>query len=307
MPSYNIIFLSLLVLILNGCATKFNVPEEPGSVPVCQFPYCIRLALVLGGGGARGMAHVGVLEEFERAGIPIDLIVGCSAGSVVGALYADCPDAGAVKTLLNPLKKWDILDLDFSRCRYGLVQGRSFRRFLERNLSVRCFEKLRIPLCIAVTDLLEGKMVCLSSGPLIPAVHASSAVPFVFAPVHLHDRLLVDGGVTDPVPVCIAKKLEACIIVAVDLSELLPKTCPTNLFGIAKRSAEIKFLLQSESCIDGADVVIRPELDGVGLFDDRNNEHVYEAGRKGAREAIPKILDLLEQKGFWHTASFVVE
>ncbi|MBA2369141.1 MAG: patatin-like phospholipase family protein [Candidatus Protochlamydia sp.] len=307
MRRYTFYFLFILLFSFTGCATRFSVPAEPRPVPKCLFPSCIRLALVLGGGGARGMAHVGVLEEFEKAGIPIDVIVGCSAGSVVGALYADCPNAGTVKSLLNPLKKWDILDLDFSRCRYGLVQGRSFTRFLEKNLCAHSFEKLRIPLCIAATDLLEGKMVCLNSGPLIPAVHASSAVPFVFAPVQLHDRLLVDGGVTDPVPVCIAKKLHAEIIVAVDLSELLPKTCPSNLFGVAKRSAEIKFLLQSESCVDGADVVIRPELGGVGLFDDRNNEHVYEAGRKAAREAIPKIIDLLEQKGFWYTTCFANE
>ena len=299
MRSFSILL--LLVFFLNGCATKFNVPDEPRPIPACLFPSCIRLALVLGGGGARGMAHVGVLEEFERAGIPIDVIIGCSAGSVVGALYADCPDAGAVKSLAQPFKKVGHTSA-ISQCRYGLVQGRSFTKFLEKNLSVNCFEKLRIPLCIAATDLLEGKMVCLNSGPLISAVHASSAVPFVFAPVLLHERLLVDGGVTDPVPVCIAKKLGAEIIVAVDLSELLPKTCPTNLFGVAKRSAEIKFLLQSESCVDGADVVIRPELNGVGLFDDRNNELVYQAGRKAAREAIPKIFELLEQKGFWHTS-----
>ncbi len=292
-------FIYLISLLLYGCETKYHLPANPKPIPDCPLCHEVRLALVLGGGGARGMAHVGVLEEFEQAGIPIDLIVGCSAGSIVGALYADCPKASYLKKILRPLKKWDILDVSFWQCRYGFVQGRSLRQFLKKNLRAKYFEELYIPLCCAATDLIEGEVICLNSGPLIPAVHASAAVPFVFSPVYLHDRLLVDGGVADPVPVCMAKKNLAQVVVAVDLSELLPKTCPTNLFGIAARSAEIKFLLQSESCVKDADVVIRPELGEVGLFDDHKNELVYEGGRKAAREAIPQIIDLLSQKGLW--------
>jgi NTE family protein len=294
----HLIFICLMIL-MSGCQTKFYLPDNPRPLPECPIKHEVRLALVLGGGGARGMAHIGVLEEFERVGIPIDLIVGCSAGSIVGALYADCRKASHVKELLKPLKKWDILDINVWRCRYGFVEGRSIRQFLKKNLRARYFEELCIPLCCAATDLVEGEIICLNSGPIIPAVHASAAVPFVFCPVYLHDRLLVDGGVADPIPVCMAKKNNAQVIVAVDLSELLPKTCPTNLFGVAARSAEIKFLLQSESCVKEADIVIRPELGDIGLFDDRNNDLVYEAGRKAAQEAIPQIIDLLSQKGLW--------
>lgn len=294
--------LGLLSLLLVSCETKFNLPETPCPIPECNPPSEVRLALVLGGGGARGMAHVGVLEEFEKAQIPVDIIIGCSAGSIVGALYADFPRASYVKQLLKPLRKWDILDINIWCCRYGFVQGGSLRKFLKWNLKARCFEQLSIPLCVVATDLLEGELICLNSGPIIPAVHASAAVPFVFTPVLLHDRLLVDGGVADPVPVCVAKKMNAQVVVAVDLSELLPKTCPTNLFGVATRSAEIKFLLQSESCVEGADVIIRPEMGDIGLFDDRNHELVYEAGCKAAKEAIPQILDLLSQKGLWQAS-----
>ncbi|WP_079989514.1 patatin-like phospholipase family protein [Candidatus Protochlamydia phocaeensis] len=298
-------FLSYLCLIgfvgffLSSCDTKYDLPDPPCQIPQCIPPTCVRLALVLGGGGARGMAHIGVLYEFEKAGIPIDAIIGCSAGSIVGALYADCPHAYHLRHILEPLKKWDVLDINIWNARYGLVQGWSLRRFLNRHLHCRYFEQLRIPLYIAATDLLEGRLVCISSGQIIPAVHASAAVPLVFAPVPLYDRLLVDGGVADPVPVAIAKQINAQIVVAVDLSEMLPKTCPTNLFGVATRSAEIKFLLQSESCVKEADVIIRPELGDIGLFDDRNNELAFEAGCKAAREAIPHIIELLSQNGFW--------
>jgi NTE family protein len=243
------------------------------------------------------MSHVGVLAEFEKAGIPIDVIVGCSAGSIVGALYADCPNASYIKKILKPLRTWDILDINIWYGRYGLVQGGALRRFLRYHLSCRCFEQLQIPLYVVATDLIAGELVCINSGSIIPAVHASAAVPFVFSPVYLHNRWLVDGGVADPVPVKTAKKTGAAVVVAVDLSGLLPDTCPTNLFGVATRSAEIKFLLQSESCVQGADVVIQPELGDMGLFDDKNPQHVYEAGAKAAREAIPQIIELLAQKG----------
>ena len=287
----------VLLVFLSSCETKINLPDNPSPIPEILPPHFVRLALVLGGGGAKGMSHIGVLAEFEKAGIPIDVIVGCSAGSIIGALYADCPNAGYIKQLLRPLRTWDILDINIWYGRYGLVQGGALRRFLKRHLSVRCFEELKIPLYVVATDVIAGKLICINSGPIIPAVHASSAIPFIFSPVYLYQRWLVDGGVADPVPVRTAKKTGAAIIVAVDLSGLLLKTCPTNLFGIATRSAEIKFLLQSESCVQGADVVIQPELGDMGLFDDRNPQNVYEAGRKAAREAIPKIKELLSQKG----------
>lgn len=287
----------LMVLGLSSCETKLYLPENPPPIPECAPPDCVRVALVLGGGGAKGMAHVGVLAEFEKAGIPIDVIIGCSAGSIIGVLYADCLDSCYVKHLLKPLRTWDILDINIWYGRYGLVQGGALRRFLKRHLSCERFEDLRIPVYIVATDLLAGKLVCMNSGPIIPAVHASCAVPFVFSPVYLYQRWLVDGGVADPVPVQVAKKMEAAIIVAVDLSGLLPETCPTNLFGVAKRSAEIKFLLQSESCLRGADVIIQPELGDMGLFDDKNPQHVYDAGCKAAKEAIPQIIELLAQKG----------
>lgn len=290
----------LVWLFLSGwvlsCNSKLNLPEHPCPLPECAPPCPIRVALVLGGGGARGISHVGVLEEFERAGIPIDALVGCSAGSIVGALYADCMDLDTLRRVLEPLAKWDILDINIWRCRYGLVQGNYLDKFLKRNLRSRCFEELHIPFYAVSTDLIAGELVTIGSGPLIPAVRASAAVPFVFCPVILYDRMLVDGGVADPVPVKAARALGADIVVAVDLSELLPKTCPTSLFGIASRSAELKLLLEAEYCVQGADVIIRPELGCLSMFDTDHYDFAYEAGRQAAREAIPEVLRLLAEK-----------
>lgn len=294
--------LALLALV-SSCETKVDFPDEPPPVPCIPHPENARLALVLGGGGTKGVAHIGVLSEFEKAGIPIDIIVGCSAGSIVGAIYADYPDAARTKKLMVPLRTWDILDISLLYCRYGFVQGRALNRFLTKNLHSRTFEELQIPLYIVATDVLAGELVSMNSGPLIPAVRASASVPFVFPPLPLHERWLVDGGVADPVPVKTARATGAAVVVAVDLGSLLPKTCPTNLFGVATRSAEIKFLLQSESCVDGADVVIRPNLGDMGMFDDKNQEHVYQAGALAARKAIPQIIALLARSdSFFETA-----
>lgn len=287
--------LCFILLILSSCDTKIDFSDNPPAIPLIKPNKRARVALVLGGGGTKGMAHVGVLAVFEEAGIPIDVIVGCSAGSIVAALYADCPKAAYIKQVFGPLKTWDILDINIWYGRYGLVQGGALRKFLKRNLTCKNFDELQIPLYIVATDLLAGELVCMSYGPIIPAVHASAAVPFVFTPVYLFQRWLVDGGVADPVPVRTARETGAEIVIAVDLSGLLPPTCPTNLFGVAKRSAEIKFLLQSESCLNGADLVIRPELGDMGMFDDKNLEHVYHAGQKAATQILPQLYELLSK------------
>lgn len=299
--SFHFLYLILIVVLFltaSACQTKYVLPDSPEPLPAYLPPKTpVRLALVLGGGGARGLAHVGVLEEFERADIPIDLIIGCSSGSIVGALYANHPHAYYIKTLVEKLKRNDLIDINLFDIRYGLTQGKSLKKFLCKYLGDKEFNQLHIPLLIVATDLLEGELVCLGGGPVIPAVHASCAYPLYFTPVEIYGRVLVDGGVVDPIPVEIARQNHAEIIVAVDLSELLPKTSPANLFGVAKRCAEIKFFKQSESCIKGADIIIRPEIRHIGTFDDKCNQAIYEAGRLAARQALPEILEALRQKG----------
>lgn len=280
-----------LLLFAVGCSPTYRlIPvEDPPPLPSCQMPEEIQVGLVLGGGGAKGLAHVGVLEEFEKAGIPINLIVGCSAGSIVGSLYADYPDAKYVQSILGPMNTNSLLDINIFKAQFGLCQSISLRRMLQSTLNVSCFDELNIPLVIVATDLKTGELIPFAGGPIIPAVRASCAIPLVFAPVRLHGRVCVDGGVADPVPAKVARYFGAKYVIAVDLGGLLPPTSPRNLFSVAARSAEITLLWQSETCVRHADVVIRPALEGVGTFEDEMNEYIMEAGRKAAREMIPKI------------------
>jgi NTE family protein len=241
------------------------------------------------------MAHVGVLEELVNAGIEFDVIIGCSAGSIVGALYADSMDMCVVKDAVKNLKTDKILDIDIWDCRFGLSQGTAMTRMLDDKLNATCFSELKIPFIAVATDLNSGELVPIGSGDLIKAVRASTSIPLVFVPVEMHGRVLVDGGIINPVPVSVARHLGAELVIAVDLCELLPKTFPTNLFGVASRSTEIAFMWQNTLSIRDANINIRPKMCGVGTFNDKAKMQLYMAGREAAREMIPQIKELLSQ------------
>jgi NTE family protein len=129
-------------------------------------------------------------------------------------------------------------------------------------------------------------------------VVASCSIPIVFVPVQHAGRILVDGGVIDPVPVRVARDLGAQFIIAVDIGGSLANEFPTNLLGVGKRAAEITLLWQAESCVEGCEFVIRPNMCGFGTFDDDHKEEIYEAGRQAARDAIPMIKKVLNETNF---------
>jgi len=272
-------------LLLSSCGSQGRILPDPVAAPLPAFyvPENIRVALVLGSGGVRGMAHVGVLEELEAAGIPIDLIVGCSAGSIVGALYADNPNAAATKHAVANIRSQSIFDIDICNCRYGLSQAKNMRKVFDYYLEAERFDELQIPFVAVATDLHSAELVPLGGGDLVTAVEASCSIPFIFVPCKHLGRVFVDGGVIDPVPVQLARDLGAKIIIAVDLAELLPQTFPTNLFEILSRSAEIAFLWQNDGSTQDADIVIRPKTCDCGTFDDNKKWLLYEAGKKSSK------------------------
>ncbi len=291
-------FLLFCLLASSSCSRSiYTFPCKPEPLPdICFENENIGVALVLGGGGARGMFHVGVLEVLEEENIPIDLIVGCSAGAIVGALYADNPCAQNVKEKLIVCTRQDLLDIRLSCCRYGLSKGTALCHFLKKHMVSREFDELKIPFVCVATDLEQGEAVPLGTGPLIPAVQASCAVPFFFQPVVLHGRVLIDGGVVEPNPVAAACIHNPKLIIAVDLTALLHMTAPTSLFGIAQRSAEIMHLNMSRQCLHGADLVIKPVLHPIGMFEDGHTNYLYEEGKRATREMLPQIKELYAQR-----------
>jgi NTE family protein len=283
-----VLFLVALLLVAGAPALNLpqgNFPALPAYTP--QQP--VRVALVLGGGGCRGLAHLGAIRELEAVGIRPDLIIGCSAGSMIGALYADDPTLAEAEEALLNLKRPDLLDMSFFQSRFGPVKGKALQKFMKDHLSSHTFEELKIPLIVVATDLLTGDLVELSHGPLPLAVRASCSFPGLFNPVLFQGRYLVDGGVVSPTPVEVAKKYGAQFIIAIDVSEKLSESKPKQLFGIMKRGIEISYRRLAEQSLQGADVVIKMEFENLGLFTDDRNHEIYTHGREKALAAVQKL------------------
>lgn len=287
------IFVSLALI---GCRSKST--DSTDSTALIELPKFepkkpIRIALALGGGGSKGLAHLGAIQELEAAGIRPDLIIGCSAGAIAGAVYADQPELGGAPENWINLKRADLLDYAFFKPLFGLVEGKSLQKFVHNKLNAKTFGELKIPLILVATDLNSGDIIELCDGDIAPAVRASCAYPGFFKPVSLYGRTLVDGGAACPVPVSIAKKYGADVVIAIDLSEKLPKSGPKHLFDVAKRSLEIAYLKFVEQSLSQADVVIKMNFNQVGTFTDNVNEILYEHGRTAARCQIPEIMKKL--------------
>ena len=266
----------------------------PQAIPPVEFPqHPLKVVLVLGAGGARGMAHVGVIEVLEKNGIPIDYIIGCSAGAIVGALYASEGNSARVKEILMPVRRNELLEISYTSLWNGLSDGSGMRRFLQEHLAEKNFSSLKIPLMVVATDLHYGQLIKINSGDVVSAVHASAALPLVFQPVTWQGRTLVDGGVLDPVPAQFARQMNTKLVIAVDVSEVLPSSLPTNLLGVAKRSMEITYAALSRDGSQYADIVIRPKVGHTWIFDDQQNEQNYMAGKHAAEIFVPVIKDRL--------------
>ena len=287
-----------LVLFLNGCAgttPSLVIPKTPPPAPIIS--PSPNVAVVLGGGGARGYAHIGVLIELQKAHIPIDLVVGASAGSLMGVLYADQGSAQAVADAAMPAGFWDFADIAAFPAMGGVVKGYHLEKFLMKNLHAKTFSELSVPFVAVTTDLTTGETFPISSGPIPPAILASSAVPSVIKPVNLYERVLVDGGVADNVPVDIARTYHPKIIIAVDIGTKLSDDMPHSAFGIAARSYQITSDRLTHMQLAGTAFVIRPDVGQVGMFDLSHNLELVHAGQQAAYDMIPAIKQALKDNG----------
>lgn len=291
---FNHIFLTILMCgfyLLQGCSSlpfDSNINSQPFRPEMPKLTN-VKVALVLGGGGAKGLAHVGVIEELEKAGIYPDLLVGCSAGALVGALYGDKGDIKKTKAVLLQSKTVNFMDFALSALPFGIVKGKSMHRFLKEHLVARDFHQLKIPLISVATNLQFGNLTVFGQGPLIEPLKASAAYPGGFLPVKIGGQYFVDGGVANPVPVEVARRAGAQFVIAVDISEDLTESPPNHLLGIVKRSLEISYIHQSRHSVKNADIVLNVPFKDIGSFTDKKNDSIYEAGRKTALQMIPEI------------------
>ncbi|MEW6516505.1 MAG: patatin-like phospholipase family protein [candidate division FCPU426 bacterium] len=277
--------LLILSLVAGGCATTPPKPKARKQV-----------ALVLGGGGARGFAHVGVIRELESAGIPIDMIVGVSVGSLIGALYADTADSFKLEWKSFKIEKNQIFDFKVLNVWDGLAKGEALMAYLDKNLDATFIEDLKIPLAIVAADLYSGQPVVFRSGLIKNAVRASTSVPGIFAPVPFEDKLLVDGGVLGNLAPKVARDMGADIVIGVDIgkgrthfADSQPNALLVILESIDLMGTEIVRLRQNEM-----DFVVKPDVGQIGITDFSHKQELIEAGRAAVRPWIGKIKRALE-------------
>jgi NTE family protein len=286
--------LALLLAATAACATAPVVPAPPAPplpLPEPGPPPMPRVALVLGGGAARGFAHIGVIRILEQEKIPIDLVVGTSVGSLIGALYAQKRDVFELEWTAFALTRDDLLDTGVltALVGMGLAKGERLEKFVESKLKVKTIEALQVPFVAVATDLNWGTKVVIDHGSISRAVHASSAIPGIFEPVSHLGKILVDGGVVDNIPISVARDRGADLVIAVDISEQVGNTNITNMFDVLLQSANIMFALNVAHSKSGADVLVTPDVGGVAMLDFTQKKRCMQAGMDAARAALPKI------------------
>ncbi|MBB6240693.1 NTE family protein [Rhodanobacter sp. MP1X3] len=275
--------LGLLALFaLNGC---FPDAKPPPPAAVAQIR--LKIGLALGGGAAKGFAHIGVIKMLEASGIHPDVVSGTSAGSVVGSLYAAGMDPFQLQEQAFALDEAKIRDVRiFSG---GLVQGQKLQDYINTAVNHRAIQDLKLPFAAVATQLETGERTVFIRGNTGQAVRASSSIPGVFEPVLIGDKHYVDGGVVSPVPVDAARQLGADFVIAVDISSTPSGSNPLGMVNIVGQSITIMGHQLGKQELARADFVIRPNITGIGATDfEQKNQAILE-GERATLAAMPAI------------------
>ena len=286
----SVTLLSLAALLV-GCATappEVVKPTAPDPVPIpapitSAAPIAVvvkvlpRIGLALGGGAARGFAHVGVIQVLEEAGIRPALVTGTSAGSLVAAIYASGKSGTQLQRVAETMEEAAITDWTLPLFNRGMLRGDALAKYVNVQVGGRLIESFSLPLGIVATDLKSGQSMLFQRGDTGTAVRASSAVPAVFEPVKISGHEYVDGGLVSPIPVRAARLMGAELVIAVDISS----TPESNLSGSTLDILLQTFTIMSKSIntleLKDADIVVRPVLPGVGSSDFSSRKRSIEA------------------------------
>lgn len=272
MPFMRHLAVFLSAAVLAACATPLPTPAPPPeptpiTVPAPKPP---KVALVLGGGAARGFAHIGVIKALEAQGIVPDMVVGTSAGSAVGVLYAAGLDGFALQKLALGMQ--EAMVTDWTLPNRGVLKGEALQSFINENVKNRSLQQLARPVGVVATDLASGEMIVFRRGDAGMAVRASSAVPGVYQPVQINEREYVDGGLTSPVPVQSARAMGADFVIAVDISSVGRRGKLSGTLDVLLQTFAVMGQAIARHELAEADVVIRPHTAAVSStsFDDRH-------------------------------------
>ena len=263
----------------------------------------MKVGLALGGGGARGLAHIGALQILQEEKIPIDMIAGASAGAVIGAIYAQGKDATVIKNVAVKLDWKKLLSLvDFALPKTGFVAGRKVRNLLELIMGGDVkFSELKIPFACVATDIGTCEEVVIDQGSVLEAVRASISIPAIFTVVNWKGRYLVDGGLVNPVPVSVVRKMGADFVIAVNvIPDVRERTYQRgkeekrdykepNILSVIVQSMQIAQCLLVRSCMKGADIIITPRAAHIGFGDFHRARECMVQGEIAAKDSVAEI------------------
>ena len=246
------------------------------------------VALALGGGASKGFAHIGIIKVLKENNIPVKIVTGTSAGSIVGSMYASGMSPDRLELEAEILGKTDLVDLTLSTS--GFIKGEKLQNYINRKVGNRPIQQFPIKFAAVATDFESGKPVVFNVGNAGQAVRASASIPNVFQPVVIGNRKYVDGGLSQPVPVSAAKKLGANFIIAVDISARPAKNVSQGMFSYLDQTFNVMSQTALRQELGQANVVIKPqvlELGSVGGFDQK--QRAIQLGEQAARAALPEI------------------
>jgi len=269
-------------LILGGCASAPNIPAPAQVVRIKPV-----IGLVLGGGAAKGFAHIGVIKALEAQGIVPDLVIGTSAGALVGALYAAGLNGFELQALAIPFNEFEVSDWVLPD--RGLLKGEALAKFVNTAVGKRPLEKLPMKFGALATDLASGEPVVFRTGDTGTAVRASSSVPGIFQPVLIRGREYVDGGLSSPVPVRFARQMGATFVIAVDISDKPVNAKLSSTFDILMQAVTIMGQTITRFELPLADVVIRPNTSRLNGVDFATRHNAVLEGEKAAALQMPAL------------------
>lgn len=289
--------LLLVALIVAGCAgvPKTPVPDGPATAVVAPPPPVVvpkvppRIGLALGGGAARGFAHVGVIQVLEEAGIRPVLVSGTSAGSLVAAIYASGKSGKQLQQVAETMEEATFADWTLPLFNRGMLRGDALAKYVNAQVGSRLIEDLPLPLGIVATDLNSGQSMLFQRGDTGTAVRASSSVPAVFQPVRISGRDYVDGGLVSPVPVRAARQMGAELVIAVDISSAPENNQAGGTLDVLLQTFSIMSKSINYFELKEADVVVRPALAGISSADFGARKRSIEAGRQAMLQLMPQL------------------
>ncbi|HEU4374256.1 MAG TPA: patatin-like phospholipase family protein [Telluria sp.] len=293
MYSRRLSLIALGALLLAGCGSKPVIPTAPVVVApvVAAPPRKIKIGLALGGGAARGFAHIGVIKALEAQGIYPDIIVGTSAGSVVGALYAAGNDGFALQREAMDMDEATISDwaLPLFGKVSGVLKGEALQNYVNKAVHNVPMEKLKISFGAVATDLNSGQPILFQRGNTGQAVRASSSVPSVFQPVRIGKHTYVDGGLVAPVPVRFARQMGADFIIAVNISTQTDAQATLSSLEVLMQTFSIMGQRLNHYELKDADIVIAPSLGNMGGGDFQSRNLAILAGEQAAAAVMPQL------------------